>query len=109
MKTKELNDQMIGLVVERLKALADETRVKIILHLKNGPASVGALSESLSVAQPTVSKHLAILKNVGLVEVKRQGTTAYYSIKDHSIYELCSIVCSGVSKHVREQHEALDL
>ncbi|GIW76935.1 MAG: transcriptional regulator [Phycisphaerae bacterium] len=105
----ELSDAMIQAVVERLKALADESRVRILLRLKRGSASVNELAKTLGLAQPSVSKHLAVLKNVGLLEVQRHRTTAIYSIKDQTIYELCELVCSGVARFKKEEHQALGL
>ncbi len=100
---------MVERVVERLKALADENRVRIILRLKHGHATVGELTDLLKIAQPSVSKHLAILKQAGLVEVHRKGTIAWYSIKDQTIFDLCAIVCDGVTRFAREQHDAMGL
>jgi len=118
MPTSEYNDKdagrslspaMVARVVERLKALADENRVRIVLRLKDSPSSVSELAKVLGIGQPSVSKHLAILKQVGLVEAARQGTTVHYAIRDRSIFELCALVCDGVSRFANEQHEALRL
>ncbi len=100
---------MLMLVVERLRALADESRIRLLLRLKRGPASVGELARELGVAQPSVSKHLSVLKQAGLLDCERRGTAVIYSIRDQSIFELCSIVCDGVARFVREQHDALGL
>lgn len=105
----ELGDQMIGRVVERLKALADETRVRLLLRLKAGKANVTTLSEGLGVAQASVSKHLNVLKQVGLVASKREGTQVIYAIRDKSVFELCGLVCDGVVRHAEEEHAALGL
>ena len=102
-------DAMVQAVVERLKALADESRVRILLVLKYGPASVNELAHAIGLAQPSVSKHLGVLKQVGLLDVERRGTTALYSIKDQTIFDLCSLVCAGVTRFKKEQHEALGI
>lgn len=108
-KNIEMPDAMILRVVERLKALADEQRIRLLLRLKQGSAGVNELAGELEIAQPSVSKHLAILKQVGLLEVERRGTAAIYSVKDKTIFDLCSIVCAGVTEFVREQNDALGL
>lgn len=104
-----MGDQMIGRVVERLRALADETRVRLLLRLKRGECNVTALSEELGVAQASVSKHLNVLRQSGLVAVRREGTQAIYGIRDKSVFELCKLVCDGVVRHAREEHAALGL
>jgi DNA-binding transcriptional ArsR family regulator len=106
---EEIGDQMIGRVVERLRALADETRVRLLLRLKRGESNVTALSEELGVAQASVSKHLNVLRQAGLVAVRREGTQAIYAIRDKSVFELCKLVCDGVVRHAQEEHAALGL
>ena len=94
-------------VVERLRALADESRIRILMRLREGEANVTTLVEDLDIAQASVSKHLAVLREVGLVDVTRQANQAIYRIKDESVFEMCEIVCGGVIRHLREEQEAL--
>ncbi len=70
----DMSDEMVGRVVERLRALADETRVRLLLRLKRGECNVTALAADLGVAQASVSKHLNVLRQVGIVAVRREGT-----------------------------------
>ncbi len=63
-------------------ALADETRLRLLIALLEHDATVTGLAEELSVDQPRVSTHLAVLKTVGLVAVMRQGRQRVYSA-DH--------------------------
>jgi len=104
---KDMNPQLLARVVERLRALADENRVRLILRLKAGPANVTTLCAELDIAQASVSKHLAVLKDAGLVTADRIGTQAIYRIHDASVFELCDLVCAGVHRHVREQQAEL--
>jgi DNA-binding transcriptional ArsR family regulator len=103
-----VTDQMIFKVAERLRALADENRIRILLRLKNSPANVSTLTTELGIAQASVSKHLAILRQVGILDVQRQGTQAIYRVRDESIFGLCEIVCAGVIEFVNDQHAALN-
>ncbi len=64
------------------QALADETRLRLMITLLGSDATVTGLAEELSLDQPRVSSHLAVLKNVGLVTVARQGRQRVYSA-DH--------------------------
>lgn len=105
----ELKPEMLPHVVERLGALADETRIRLLLRLQQGQANVTQLVGELGIAQASVSKHLGLLKRAGLVDVKRQGAQSIYFIKDESVFEMCKIVCDGVLRHLREQHAALGL
>lgn len=99
----QLQPNLIPKVAERLKALADENRLRLILRLRQEPQRVSQLVEELGIAQASVSKHLAVLRQAGLVAVERRGNEAIYRIHDQSIFELCDIVCGGVRRHLREQ------
>jgi DNA-binding transcriptional ArsR family regulator len=99
--------ELLADVVERLKALADENRIRILLRLRGGECKVTSLAEELDIAQASVSKHLAILRQVGLVEVTRLGTTAWYRVKDQSVFEMCELVCGGVIRHLQEEQRML--
>ncbi len=105
----ETHPELLGKVVERLKALADENRIRLLLRLRNGDCNVMTLTAQLGLSQASVSKHLIILKRVGLVTVARKGTQAIYSVTDKSIFDLCSSICDGVVRHLRIEHEALGL
>lgn len=63
-----------------LKALANETRLKIVDRLGKGECHVGALVKEIGVDQSTVSKHLGILRSVGVVDDQRQGNTVIYRL-----------------------------
>ena len=63
-----------------LKALANESRLKIIDRLNRGECSVSELTELIGTDVSTVSKHLALLRAHGIVEDRRQGTTVYYTL-----------------------------
>ena len=105
----QVPSELIPRVVTRLKALADENRIRLLLLLKQGPANVSTLTGKLGIAQASVSKHLSILRHAGLLDVQRRGTQAVYSIRDQSIFDLCRIVCEGVVRFVDEEHAALNL
>jgi DNA-binding transcriptional ArsR family regulator len=102
-----LRPELLADVVERLKALADENRIRILLRLREGACKVTSLAEELDVAQASVSKHLAVLRQVGLVDVTRTGTTAVYRVKDESVFEMCELVCGGVIRHLQDEQKAL--
>ena len=99
--------ELIGKVVERLRALADESRILLLMRLRQGQCNVNTLTQELGIAQASVSKHLAVLKRVGLVEASRHGTQAIYRIHDETVFGLCQIVCDGVARHLEEEHAVL--
>jgi ArsR family transcriptional regulator, arsenate/arsenite/antimonite-responsive transcriptional repressor len=62
------------------KALADETRLRMVALLSHGDLCVCHVEEALGLPQSTASRQLAILKSAGLVESRRQGTWMYYGL-----------------------------
>ncbi len=75
--------------VEFAKALADETRQKIMNLCCCEWRSVTEIVEQLNVTQPTVSHHLAILRDNGLVNVRHEGKQTFYSLNQERIVACC--------------------
>lgn len=69
------------------KAMSDKTRRKIIELLKEGPKTAGEISEHFPYAQPTISRHLNILKNANLVVDHREGTFIIYRLNTTILQE----------------------
>ena len=63
-----------------LKALADETRLRIVALLSHGELCVCHVQEALGLSQSNVSRHLAVLRAAGVVEDRRDGTWVYYRL-----------------------------
>jgi ArsR family transcriptional regulator len=63
------------------KALASENRLLIVRLLSDEPRSVSYLTEQLGIDISTVSRHLSVLKNVGIVSAEREQTTMFYSLE----------------------------
>lgn len=61
-------------------ALSDPTRRRILTALRGGPRPVGELVTELQVSQPTVSKHLKVLRDAGMVATRAQGQKRFYSL-----------------------------
>ena len=72
------------------KALADETRQKIMSLCCCNWLSVGEIVEALDdVSQPTVSHHLSILREAGLVDSRRDGKQVFYALNQEKIADAC--------------------
>ena len=67
------------------KALGDVTRIRILYALKDKPQYVSGLAELLAVPQPTLSRHLAILKQCGLLIAERDGAAVFYQLADERV------------------------
>jgi ArsR family transcriptional regulator len=76
-------------VAARFKALADPTRVEIVRRLACcDECCVCDLNDSFDLSQPTISHHLKVLRDAGLVEATRRGTWAYYRLVPDAVSAL---------------------
>jgi len=69
-------------IINITKALSDENRVRALMMLRNGELCLCQLIEMLGLAPSTVSKHMAILYQAGLVDTRKQGRWNYYRLVD---------------------------
>jgi DNA-binding transcriptional ArsR family regulator len=91
-----LPDDLVELIADRFRALAEPMRIKLLDQLREGEASVLELTELVGTTQQNVSKHLVLLQRAGLVARRKQGNFAYYSIADDSVFKLCEAVCGSL-------------
>ena len=77
-------DRKLATLETIFKALADQTRLRIIGLLLSGEICVCHIHESLGLPQPTVSRHLAYLRNAGLVVSHKDGLWVHYQMADLS-------------------------
>jgi DNA-binding transcriptional ArsR family regulator len=103
----EFTPELIESIARRFKALGDPTRIRILHALMAGPSAVGALAERLDIGQASMSKHLALLRDDGLLVARRHGTQVVYAIEDPSLTELCRLVCDGVRRTANNRHTAV--
>src|SRR5438105_15194437 len=84
--TPPLPEQARDELAARFKALADPTRVAIVNRLAAADeVCVCDFVASLDLAQPTISHHLKVLRDAGLVEASRRGTWAYYRLVPEAV------------------------
>jgi ArsR family transcriptional regulator len=69
-------------------SLAEETRLRIVQRLTRGEARVVDLTAELGLAQSTVSKHLACLRDCGLVDYRAEGRQSFYSLTRPELMDL---------------------
>jgi len=86
------NEKLTKLRAKIFKALADPIRIKIMDFLRNGEKCVCEIIPYVGIAQPLVSRHLKILKNTGLVKVRKEGNRRYYSVTDPRIFKVIDAV-----------------
>lgn len=69
-------------------ALADVTRREILRLLRDGSRSAGGIAEAFQLSKPTISHHLKVLAEAGLVRSERRGTSLVYTLQSNAIEEI---------------------
>ena len=86
-----------------IKAMSHPTRLFIVDELSRGRRCVCKLTEMIGDDISTVSKHLSVLKNAGLVSDEKRGTQVFYSLRCPCILDFFSCVESALKANAKEQ------
>lgn len=78
--------------VKLLKAMGDETRIKILQYLLNGEKCACTIVPFIGKAQPTVSQHLKVLVEAGILDLRRDGVKMLYKIKSDRAVRIMEIL-----------------
>jgi DNA-binding transcriptional ArsR family regulator len=100
-----LPDDLVELIAERFRALAEPTRIKLLDQLREGEATVLELTRQIGTTQQNVSKHLGILQRSGIVGRRKQGNFAHYRIVDEGVFSLCETVCGSLQEQLEALHQ----
>jgi DNA-binding transcriptional ArsR family regulator len=88
MVSQTLIQEIIQLHADFCSALADSTRLILLYALAEDPRNVTELTAELGLPQPTISRHLKVLRDRGLVTATRQGMSVQYALVDHRIVDV---------------------
>jgi ArsR family transcriptional regulator len=78
--------------VEFCRALADDTRQRILVMLIDGEKCVSDIVAEFSMTQPTISHHLGVLKQFKLVTSRKEGKLVFYDINRDNLVECCGML-----------------
>jgi ArsR family transcriptional regulator len=85
------------------QALADPKRILILYALADKPQYVSELADRLDIPQPTVSRHLKVLRERSLVESERDGAAVYYSLTDRRAIEALDLLRAVLADVLTQQ------
>lgn len=86
------------------KALSDATRRRILELLIEKDRTAGEIADCFSISKPSISHHLSILKNAGLIQDERQGQKLVYSI-NMTVFQECVKWFFDLSNHKRKEEK----
>jgi ArsR family transcriptional regulator len=87
-----LRREVYQLHAEICHALSDPNRILILYELREGRRNVGELAENLAISQPTVSRHLKVLRDRRMVKAERDGTNIYYTLADKRVIQALNLL-----------------
>ncbi len=99
---------LADLIARRFRVIGEPMRIRLLDHLRNGEATVQELTRAMAASQQNVSKHLAVLREAGIVARRKEGTQVWYRVVDAGVFELCETVCGSVQKQVAELNKILE-
>lgn len=86
-------------------ALADPTRRRILELLRQGDLTAGEIADQFSISQPSVSHHLSLLKQAGLVECERRGQYIVYSLNSTVFQDLFTWLTGLLSREENDNED----
>ena len=92
--------ELLERIADRLKALADPTRLRILHALEDRELNVSDLLAVVGGSQANVSKHLARMRLAGLVKARREGTNVYYRVADEAADQLLTSDPAAAARHL---------
>jgi ArsR family transcriptional regulator len=107
MAKTRLTPEMLELVADRFKVLAEPARLELLNHLRSGEMTVSDLVDESGLAQANVSKHLRLLHSAGFVRRRKDGLFVYYALADRGVFQLCDIMCERLDAESKARRRLL--
>ncbi len=93
-------DPLHELQAEICRTLSHPARIAILHLLADEPREVGRIAIALDISQPNASKHLAVMRQAGLVEAERDGRGAVYRLTDQSVIGACDLMAQVMRRRL---------
>jgi ArsR family transcriptional regulator len=107
--SSSLETEVTQLHAEICAGLADPSRILILYALSDGPHNVTEICNALEMPQPSVSRHLKILRERRMVTTERQGAVVQYSLADDRLVEALDLLRSVLRDGLARRAELVDV
>lgn len=87
-----MKSQSINIAAQKLKALANVNRLKVLYLINDKELSVGNIEDAVGLSQSALSQHLAILRSYDIVKTRRSAQTIYYQLKDEKVRKIMELL-----------------
>ena len=103
------NPIIFDLQAKLCQTLGQSVRLKLINLFKSGPQCVTSIAENIDVPQPTVSRHLTVLRSAGVLTRQRKGAEVFYEITSPKIVEVCEMMREILAEQESHHVEILNI
>lgn len=103
MVNQALKEEVIQLEADFCAALSEPTRIFILYALNDRPLNVTELTNELGLPQPSISRHLKVLRDRGLVFTERQGTVITYHLADQRVIQAMDLLRSAMRDRLNQR------
>ena len=103
----KMTPELITLIADRFKALAEPARLQLLDALRRVEMTVSELVDATGLGQANVSKHLQSLLGAGFVARRKEGLFTYYELADQNVLKLCDIMCGRIEQELGSRRKAL--
>lgn len=107
MAQSPMTPELLELVAERFKALAEPARLRILNALRAREMTVSEIMEATGLGQANVSKHLQLLAALGFVGRRKEGLYAFYRLADDDVFRLCDLMCGRLAREAEQRERVL--
>ena len=97
----EAQIEVLRLQAELCKSLSDPKRLHIIQELRARERTVSELADILGLKQSNTSRHLGVLRRIGVITPRKEGNIVYYRLADAKIAEACDLVHEVIAGQLR--------
>jgi ArsR family transcriptional regulator len=102
-------EELYELQAEFCKGMAHPKRIYILNALKGGEKTVGELVRLTGIPQANLSQHLALLRQLEILQTRRDGSSVYYSITDPRVVEACELVRKSIGERLKRSRVVLEI
>lgn len=94
------NSQLYELHASICQTLANPKRLEVIDRLRDGEQSVTELADAMKISQANLSQHLAVMRQKGIVDTRREGLNVYYRLSNPKIIKACDLMRQVLLEHL---------
>lgn len=102
-EAKMFDENLIEIESDFLRAMAQPTRLRILYFLRDGEKCACEIIPRMKEEQSNISRHLTHMKDVGILESRKEGVSVYYKIKDKRVFTLLSLVDEMIKAEIKEK------